>query len=72
MFHDGDGVAHLAVGEVVAGAVGVPVLLPSSPLLALQLVDVLSCGLLVGVVELVVEAFPLPPGGLFGVGDVVG
>src|SRR5215218_3592632 len=30
-FHHGDGIAHLPVGEVVAGAVGVPVLLPGGP-----------------------------------------
>src|SRR5512132_1178850 len=37
VFHHGDGVAHLPVGEVVAGAVGVPVLLPGGPLSLFQL-----------------------------------
>jgi hypothetical protein len=72
VIHDGDGVAHLAVGEVVAGAVGVPVLFPGDPLLPLQLVDLVGGERVGGVMELVVDGLPLLPGLVFGVGDVVG
>jgi hypothetical protein len=58
---------------VVAGAVGVlPVLLPGSPLLALQLVGLVGCGRVGRVMQLVVDGLPPLPGLLFGLGDVVG
>jgi hypothetical protein len=72
VFHDGDGVAHLAVGEVVAGAVGVPVLLPGGPLPALELADLFGWERVGGVMQLLVDGFPLLPGLVFGLGDVVG
>jgi len=72
LFHDGDGVAHLAVAEVVAGAVGVPVLLPGGPLVPLELLGLLGRRRVGGVMELVVDGLPLLPGLLFGLGDVVG
>ena len=71
-FYDGDGVAHLAVGEVVAGAVGVPVLLPGGPVALFQLGLLVGGRRMGGVLEAGVGGLPFLPGLVFAVGDVVG
>jgi len=72
VFHDGDGVAHLAVGEVVAGAVSVPVLFPSGPVALLQLGLLIGGQGVDGVMQALLGGLPFLPGLLLAVGDVVG